>query len=144
VSPEVRLRGSQLTTRVDGSDDTILDVDEPSLIAALSAVVLLLSAGLRDVRGARLDLHVFTSHPEGVMLTIAQQSVILPNATLAITNGDAPAPAPAVAPLVALRQLARHHGGTCAVSRLARGTQVSLTLPQSGDGGRGVIAAGRD
>jgi hypothetical protein len=38
------LHGSQLTTRVDGSDDTILDVDEPSLIAALSAVVLLLSA----------------------------------------------------------------------------------------------------
>jgi hypothetical protein len=144
VSPEVRLRGSQLTTRVDVSDDTMLDVDGPSLIAALSAVVLLLSAGLRDVRGARLDLHVSTPQSGRVTLTIAQQSVILPNATLAITNGDAPAAAPAVAPLVALRQLATHHGGTCAISRLARGTQVSLTLPQSEDGERGVLAAGRD
>jgi hypothetical protein len=144
VSPEVRLRGSRLTTRVDVSDDTMLDVDEPSLIAALSAVVLLLSAGLRDVRGARLDLHVSTPQPGRIMLTITQESVILPNATLAITNDDAPALVPAVAPLVALRQLARHHGGTCTVSRLARGTQVSLTLPQSEDGERSVRAAGRD
>lgn len=131
VGPEVRLRGSRLVTRVEVADETMIDVDGDSLVAAVSAVVLLLSAGLRDVRGARLDLQAAASHPGRLTLTIAQESVILPNATLAITNGEEPVFESSVAPLVAIRHLARHYGGTCAASRLARGTQVSITLPQS-------------
>jgi hypothetical protein len=131
VGPEVRLRGSRLATRVDVDDEMTIDVDEHSLVSAVAAVVLLLSAGLRNVRGARLDLHVTASHPGRVMLTIGQGSVILPNATLAIANGEVPVFESSVAPLVAVRHLAKHYGGTCSASRLARGTQMSITLPQS-------------
>ena len=106
-------------------------VDEQCLVSGLTAVVLLLSAGLGDVRGAGLDLTV-TSHPgERVTLTISQESVILPSVMFAAANAERPARDSSVTPLVALRQLAEFGGGTCAVSRLARGTQFSVTLPMS-------------
>ncbi len=111
VGPEVRLRGTRLSVRLEVSDDVRVFVDEQCLVSGLTAVVLLLSAGLGDVRGAGLDLTV-TSHPgERVTLTISQESVILPSVMLAAANAERPARDSSVTPLVALRQLAEFGGG---------------------------------
>jgi ParB family chromosome partitioning protein len=129
VAPEIRLRGSRLTTRVETSDEASVVVDEQCLVSVVTAVVLWLSAGLGDVRGAGLEVRVSSHDNERVTFTIAHESVILPSELLApATRG--PVVDSAVAPLMAVRQLAESCGGTCEVSRLARGTQISITLPQ--------------
>jgi hypothetical protein len=128
VGPDVRLRGSRLSTRIDVEDDVTVVVDEPCLVSTVTSVVLLLSAGLGEVRGAGLSVTV-TSDPRAATLTIAQESVILPGDMLARAAGDLPVDS-SVAPLVVLRQLAESCGGACTVSRLARGTQVSVSVPR--------------
>ena len=129
VGPEVRLRGTRVFTRVEVGDRATLHVDEPLLVSALSAVALTLSAGLQDVHGARLDVNITSDTVGKVTVSIAQESVILPNAYLAIATASQPDVDRAVGPLVALRRLAESYGGTIAIDRLAHGTQVSITLP---------------
>jgi hypothetical protein len=129
VGPDVRLRGSRLSTRIEVGDEVTVAVDEPCFVSTVTSVLLLLSAGLGEVRGAGLGVTV-GSDPSEVTLTIAQESVILPSDMLARASGDLPMDS-SVIPLVALRQLAESCGGACTVSRLARGTQVSLSLPRS-------------
>jgi hypothetical protein len=129
IGPEVRLRGTRVCTRVEVADRAMLHVDEQLLVSALSAVVLTLSAGLQDVHGARLDVNVTSDTVGKVTVAIVQESVILPNAYLAIATAPQPEVDRAVASLVALRRLAESYGGTIAIDRLAHGTQVSITMP---------------
>jgi hypothetical protein len=129
VTPEARLRGSRLTTTIDVPDSARLRVDTESIVDALSSVVLLLSAGLHDVQGARLEIKATASGADRVTFVIAQESVIVPDAYLKIVTAGAEAAMPVTAPLVALRRVADAHGGTANATRLAHGTQVSLELP---------------
>lgn len=128
VGPDVRLRGSRLRTRIDVGEEVAVAVDEPCFVSTVTSVVLLLSAGLGEVRGAELVMTV-TSDRDRITLTIAQDSVILPSDMLARAAGELPMDS-SVVPLVALRQLAESCGGACTVSRMARGTQVSVSLPR--------------
>ena len=129
VTPEARLRGSRLSTAIDVVDAARLRIDIESVVHALSSVVLLLSAGLHDVQGARLEIKVTSSGTDRVTFAIAQESVIVPDAYLKIVTAGAESSTPVTAPLVALRRVADAHGGTAAATRLLHGTQVSLDLP---------------
>jgi hypothetical protein len=131
IAADVRLRGSRVATRVDVGEGVTLRADEQQLVSALSAVVLTLSAGLHDVHGARLDLNITSDVVGRVVVTIVQESVILPNAYLTAATAQQPEVDRAVASLVALRRLAEAYEGTFAIDRLAHGTQVSITLPYS-------------
>jgi len=86
VGPEVRLRGSRLTTRVKLNDDVSISVDAQSLVSAVTATVLWLSAGLGERRGAGLDVTVASHPPACGTLTISQESVILPSEMLVLAN----------------------------------------------------------
>ena len=129
VAPETRLRGSRASVVADAADGLKILADENSLVQALSSVVVMLSVGLHDVQGARLDLKV-SSHESGrVTFAIAQESVILPDGYLKTASAPDPISTPETAPLLALRQFADAYGGSVAVTRLPHGTQVSLELP---------------
>lgn len=130
VEADARLRGSRLATAVDVADETTLRVNDETVVSGMAAVVLMMSAGLNDVHGARLDLEATGTEAGRVTLIVRQESVILPDACLkaATARGDVTA-SPAVAPLVALRQIAEAYGGSLAVTRLPHGTQVAIELP---------------
>jgi hypothetical protein len=131
VAAETRLRGCRVTTAIDVSDFVKVRVDESSVVTALSSVVLMLVAGLHDLQGARLDLEVTGTAADRVTFVISQESVILPDACLKIANTPGERGTSAMAPLVAMRQVAAAHGGSVSAIRLPHGTQVSLELPTS-------------
>ena len=130
VAPDARLRGSRLSVTADIADTIRISGEEGSLVSALSAVVMMLSAGLRDVQGAHLDLKVGVTSSGRVTFAIAQDSVILPDSYLKVVNAEGDlSSTPETAALMALRQIAEAYGGHLAVSRLPHGTQVSIELP---------------
>jgi hypothetical protein len=129
VASDARLRGSRVVTSIDITEDNRLRINEDAVVTGVSAVVLMLSAGLDDVHGADLDLVVTSPTAGRVSLAVRQESVILPEAYLKAANARGEqALTPAVAPLIALRQIAESHGGTLAISRLPHGTQVAIEL----------------
>jgi hypothetical protein len=127
IDADARLRGSRVATAVNTSDDIKLRIHEDCVVDAVSAVVLMMSAGLNDVHGAQLDVEVSTNASGRVSLAIRQESVILPEACLkaAHSRGEL-ANNPSLAPLMALRQIAESHGGSLSITRLPHGTQVSV------------------
>ena len=129
VGPDARLRGSRVTTAVAADDAVRLRINDDAVTSGVAAVVLMMSAGLDDLHGAKLDLEVTSKESDRVNITIRQESVILPEACLkaANTRGEF-AGTPAVAPLVALRQIAEAHAGTLVITRLPHGTQVCVEL----------------
>ncbi len=129
ITADARLRGCRVSTAINAADDVKLRINEDCLVAGVSAVVLMMSAALNDVRGAELDVEVSSNTSGRVSIVIRQESVILPEACLKAANarGDVTS-TPAVAPLVALRQIAESHGGTLAITRLPHGTQVNVEL----------------
>jgi hypothetical protein len=131
VDAETRLRGSRVTVTAEVPDAIRIAGDKDTLVTALSGVVILLSAGLHDVQGARLDLKTASDENGRVTFTIAQESVILPDAYLKIVSAahDGALVTAETSPLVALRQVAEAYGGHLAVTRLPRGTQVAVELP---------------
>jgi hypothetical protein len=129
VGSDARLRGSRMKIGVSVADDVKLSINEDSIVSGVSAVVLMMSAGLNDVHGAALDVEVTSSTSGRVNIAIRQESVILPEACLKAANSRGElAGSVAVAPLVALRQIAESHGGTLAITRLPHGTQVCVEL----------------
>lgn len=129
VGPETRLRGSRVSVASDAGDALEIRADETGLVMALSSVVVMLSMGLHDVQGARLDLKVSGGDSGRVTFAIAQESVILPDSYLKIASAPDAMGTPETAPLLALRHFADAYGGGVAVTRLPHGTQVSLELP---------------
>lgn len=131
VAPEARLRGSQVTVVSDAPDSSKIRVDESCLATALASVVVMISAGLHDVQGARLDLKVANGTAGRVTFAVAQESVILPDSWLKVASGAVGeiSNTPETAPLVALRQVAEAYAGSLSVSRLPHGTQVAVELP---------------
>jgi hypothetical protein len=129
VSSDARLRGTRMGTSVSTAEDVRLRINEESIVSGIAAVVLMMSAGLNDVQGAELDVEVSSNTTGRVSLAIRQESVILPEACLKAANSRGEgAGNTAVAPLIALRQIAESHGGTLAVTRLPHGTQVAVEL----------------
>jgi signal transduction histidine kinase len=129
VRADTRLRGTRLATVVSAPDDATMRINDDAIVTGLSAVVLMMSAGLNDVHGAQLDVEVAAASSGRVSLTIRQESVILPEAYLKAANTRADLATNATfAPLLALRQIAESHGGSLAITRLPHGTQVCVEL----------------
>jgi signal transduction histidine kinase len=127
IEPDARLRGTRVATAVATADDQKLRINDDAVVSGISAVVLMMSAGLDNVHGAQLDLTVSTTDAGRVNIAVRQESVILPEACLQAANARGEQSiSPAVAPLVALRQIAESHGGDLAITRLPHGTQVAI------------------
>ena len=127
IAPEARLRGTRVATRLTVGEDVVVDVDERELVPALSAVVLMLFAGLDDVQGATLEVNV-TAEASEATIELTLDSVIVPSSWLTVTADGFSTSNQTLAPLVALRQIAQRHDGKLAIKRLARGTQVAVAL----------------
>jgi signal transduction histidine kinase len=130
VAADARLRGISVITTAENATG-VVSVDEETLVAVLSAVVLTLAGALNRCDGACLTVTA-TSEPAGsVTIAVEQESVIVPEAwlpPLASTAAEAPGGHRLVA-LLALRQLADAWGGRVLASRLPHGTRVALELP---------------
>jgi hypothetical protein len=130
IGADARLRGSRLAKAVAVTDDITLRINEDAMVTGLSAVALMMSAGLNNIHGAQLDVEVASTSSDRVSITVRQESVILPEACLKAASGRGEqANHPAVAPLIALRQIAESHGGSLAITRLPHGTQVAVDVP---------------
>jgi hypothetical protein len=129
IAPESRLRGCRVTTTVEVADSIKLRVDEGTLVTALSSAALMLTAGLQELQGARLDLQVASTGANRVLLSLSQESVIVPEACLRIVNTAGEPGSAQTAPLVALRQVAEAYGGSASASRMPHGTQFAIELP---------------
>jgi len=129
LTADSRLSGVGVDASINLADGAMVRADEELLVQGLIGVGLMLSADVANINGARLTLSAASEPGDRLVISITQNSVVVPQAWPFLPSHagvDGPA---GPTPILARRQVAEAYGGQLSAARLPLGSRVLVELP---------------